>query len=143
MLSKGWGRGLLGFFGMCWAMALTCILMAVAPGYASGLDEIMLGGLPPGTWRATYLTTFVLFTFLPVLVAQDVATTSSSCDILMTKINVARRKHGPEANLVITWLESSLKELVRISLKRALCCVFLLLTSCLVLFRIEGKGSAS
>ena len=62
---------------------------------------------------------FVTFAFLPVLVAQDVATTSSCCDILMAEINEARQRHGPEANDVITWLESSLKNLVRLRPSRA------------------------
>ena len=53
-------------------------------------------------------------TFLPVLLAKDVATTSSYCDILMDEINQARQRLGPEANEVITWLESSLKNLVRL-----------------------------
>ena len=55
----------------------------------------------------------LLFTFLPVLATTDVATTSSCCDLLMDEINQARQRLGPEANEVITWLESSLNNLVR------------------------------
>jgi len=120
LLSEGWGRGLLGFFGMCWGIALGHFLNAINDAYVSGMDEGMLGGLPDGTWRGVFLTLGVIFSFLPVLVAQDVATTSSCCDILMAEINEARQRHGPEANLVITWLESSLKNLVRLRSTRLL-----------------------
>ena len=51
---------------------------------------------------------------LSVLMAKDVATTSSTCDVLMDEINQTRQRLGPEANDVITWLESSLKNLVRL-----------------------------
>ena len=80
------------------------------------MDENTLGGLlPDGTWRGFFLSLMVVFTFLPVLATADVATTSSSCDLLMAEINQARQRLGPEANEVITWLESSLEKLVRSS----------------------------
>ena len=84
----------------------------------------------------------MIFSFLPVLVAQDVATTSSCCDILMAEINEARQRHGPEANLVITWLESSLKNLVRLPSSHRFF-VIACITTRLCMRRTAGKGSAS
>eukprot|EP01052_Picozoa_sp_SAG31_P049546 SAG31_NODE_10904_length_1085_cov_1.317444_2_plen_90_part_00 len=80
------------------------------------MDENVLGGLlPDGFWRGLFLSATVVFSFLPVLATADVATTSSCCDLLMDEINQARQRLGPEANDVITWLESSLEKLVRSS----------------------------
>eukprot|EP01045_Picozoa_sp_COSAG04_P023988 COSAG04_NODE_2934_length_3374_cov_1.368855_3_plen_376_part_00 len=120
LLSEGWGRGLLGFFGMCWGISLGCFLLAINDPYVAGMDEKLLGGLmPDGTWRALYLMLSTNYSFLPVLATIDVATTSSCCDLLMDEINQARQRLGPEANEVITWLESSLKNLVRLPPSRA------------------------
>ena len=75
----------------------------------------MGGLLPDGLWRGIFLSAAVVFTFLPVLATADVATTSSCCDLLMAEINQARQRLGPEANEVITWLESYLEKLGRSS----------------------------
>ena len=113
ILSQGWGRGLLGFIGFCWGLALCCFLLAINAPWATGMDAATVGAELEGTWRGLMVACVVVFSFVPVLVAQDVATTSSCCDILMAEINQARQRLGPEANEVITWLESSLNNLVR------------------------------
>ena len=51
--------------------------------------------------------------FLALLLAVDVATTSSRCDLLMDQLNAARIQHGPQHHIRISWLTTSLKELVR------------------------------
>ena len=80
----------------------------------------------------------ILFTFslsvVPLLLAMDLAHTSSACDAcvalchgaqpccsnetraarrLLEQINATRMKHGSEHNELITWLESCLKNLNR------------------------------
>ena len=50
---------------------------------------------------------------MPLLMAKDVAYTSTYCDLVMDELNEARAKHGPESHLKIQWLESTLKQLVR------------------------------
>lgn len=111
LLSEGWGRGLLGLIGFCWGIALACLFNSLNGPLLVGLDGLV--GID-GFNRFFQVALFVSFCFLPVLLALDVATTSSYCDILMDEINQARQRLGPEANEVITWLESSLKNLVRL-----------------------------
>ena len=107
---------MLGFIGFCWGLTVAVFLGIVNQPFCAGLDENMFGGLlPDGISRALFLSLMVFFAFLPVLATIDVATTSSCCDLLMDEINQARQRHGPEANDVITWLESSLEKLVRSS----------------------------
>ena len=120
-------------------MALCCFLLAINAPWATGMDAATVGAEFEGTWRGLMVAFVVACSFVPVLVAQDVATTSSCCDILMAEINQARQRLGPEANEVITWLESSLEKLVRSTVM--ILAVKWLSDSCLR--RIAGKGSAS
>ena len=138
LLSQGWGRGLLGFVGFFWGIALACLFICFNGPLLAGFDAIV--GVN-GLWRPAMMAMTASCSLVPVLMAKDVATTSSTCDVLMDEINRTRQRLGPEANEVITWLESSLKNLVRlpqISLLR-----FAALRRAHALCRIAGKGSAS
>ena len=56
-MSEGWGRGLLGFIGICWALALSCVLHSFDDVFCAGMDENILGGLlPDGLWRGIFLS---------------------------------------------------------------------------------------
>jgi len=69
--------------------------------------------MPRGFALVFYITLTTLFTALPLLMAKDVAHTSTYCDLVIDELNEARAKHGPESHLKIQWLESTLKQLVR------------------------------
>ena len=58
------------------------------------------------------LVTTTICAFLPLLLARNIATTSSYCDLLMAELNEARIKHGPVSHHKIRWLETALKQLV-------------------------------
>ena len=48
---------------------------------------------------------------LGLLLAVDLATTSSRCDLLMDELNNAGIRNGPEQHLTIDWLEIRLRRL--------------------------------
>ena len=53
----------------------------------------------------------VLCVVIALLLAKDLASTSSRCDLLVGELNAARMRHGADAAPRYTWLIDSLKEL--------------------------------
>ena len=72
-------------------------------------------GSAPGTERNGWLVNAAVFVSLPFGLAMDVAHTSSWCDFLVERLNEARAKFGPGSDLKITWLETTLRRLVRVA----------------------------
>ena len=79
---------------------------------------------PPGTQRNVALVATAIYIMLPLLLALDVAATSTYCDLLVERLNDMRAKHGPESDDKITWLETTLLRLVRLRfLLRSFICI--------------------
>ena len=107
-LSAGWGMGLAGFttlmFG--WFGAMFCMFInkpyfaAIA---ATGADSVL---------RQELIVFMMVFTSCaPLLIANDVAQTSSCCDLLLSKLNDLGIKHGEGCHARIDWLETRLRRL--------------------------------
>lgn len=109
-LSQGWGGGLLAGGGLLCLGGLSLFAVAINTEHCDAMDTVK--GLPPGTTRNKRLAVAALFPFAALLLARDVATTSSRCDLLMDQLNSARIKHGSEHHIRISWLTTSLKEMV-------------------------------
>ena len=116
LLSDGWSGGLAAFGTQLWLIALANFTMAINAPFCAGFDAIFwapLLGLPRGFSLIFFIVLTAVFTAMPLLMAKDVAHTSTYCDLVMDELNEARAKHGPEGHLKIQWLESTLKQLVR------------------------------
>jgi hypothetical protein len=115
LLSDGWSRGLAGLGTVNWVTALTLFTMAINAPFCDGTDAKFMAplGMPEGTMQVTLIVFVAILIPLPLLMAKDVAYTSTYCDLVMDELNEARTKHGPESHLKIRWLESALEKLVR------------------------------
>jgi hypothetical protein len=109
-LSDGWSGGLLGMSGFLGVFSLGMFMLAINAEYCAGVDR--LTGDAPGTYKHILLFLTGLFGTLALLLAKDLATTSSRCELLIDEINSARMKHGPASYINLSWLIDSLKELV-------------------------------
>ena len=110
VLSEGWSDGLIGFGGFFWLFALGYFTLAINVEWCAGMDAT--NSSPPGTQRNVALVATAIYIMLPLLLALDVAATSTYCDLLVERLNDMRAKHGPESDDKITWLETTLKQLV-------------------------------
>ena len=81
-------------------------MLAINAEYCAGVDR--LTGDPPGTYKHILLFLTGLFGTLALLLAKDLATTSSRCELLVDEINSARMKHGPASHINLSWLIDSL-----------------------------------
>jgi hypothetical protein len=110
-LSRGYGRGLLAigcslvFFGV----TFFCHGINVEMNQARDARE----GHSPGFTRNRQLAMATFPPFLALLLARDLATTSSRCDLLMDHLNDADIKHGVQHHPKIDWLTVTLQRLVR------------------------------
>ena len=71
----------------------------------------MYKGLEKGFLTRFWSNMTVLCVVIALLLAKDLASTSSRCDLLVGELNAARMRHGPDAAPRFTWLIDSLKEL--------------------------------
>lgn len=110
-LSEGYGPGLLGLGSTCCLFGLAFFCNAINAEMSAASDQS--NGNPPGTHRDRTLMLAVAPPFLALLLARDLATTSSYCDLLMDKLNDADIAHGVEHHDKIDWLTITLKRLVR------------------------------
>ena len=111
LLSEGWSSGLLGMSGFLGVFALGMFMLAINAEYCAGVDK--LSGNAPGSYKHILLVLTGLFGSCALLLAKDLASTSSRCEQLVDELNTARIKTGPDLYLQQTWLIESLKELVR------------------------------
>ena len=116
LLSDGWSGGLAGFGGFFWLAALCWFTIAINVPFCEGFDAAK--GSPPGTQRTICLVLTAIGTALPFMLALDIAATSTWCDTLMAELNDARANHGPGSHLKIQWLETTLRQLVRLRLSQ-------------------------
>lgn len=91
-LSHGWSSGLLGLSGLMGLLSVALFTMAINLEYTSGLDAVL--EKPPGRVASEFAISALFLAFLPLLLALDLATTSSRCDLLMDTLNQARINHG-------------------------------------------------
>jgi hypothetical protein len=117
LLSRGWAGGLVGFGGFFWGMALGLFTSAINLPYHEAMEAA--NGEVAVTNRHTYKTSYMMYTLvfamLPLLLAKDLANTSTCCDNLMAELNEVRAKYGTESHFKIQCLETTLKQLVRSS----------------------------
>ena len=109
MSSDGFGPGLLGFLMGIFAGTVGMFANALND-EANALSEAEKG-LSPGTVTKTQFATASAIPLLGLLLAMDLATTSSRCDLLMDELNNAGIRNGPEQHLTIDWLEIRLRRL--------------------------------
>lgn len=114
LLSYGWSGGLAGVGGSCWFMALTGFAQVINAPLMRGWDTSL--GESPGTSFRNNVLSMAIMSLLPFVLAMDIADTSTWCDKLMDELNDARINYGLESHLKIRWLETSLKQLVRLLL---------------------------
>ena len=68
-------------------------------------------GWSPGVQQKSAFAMAMISPFFGLLLAKDLATTSSRCDLLMDDLNNAGIRNGPEQHLTIDWLEIRLRRL--------------------------------
>eukprot|EP01045_Picozoa_sp_COSAG04_P012751 COSAG04_NODE_871_length_9717_cov_4.356831_8_plen_386_part_00 len=108
-LSGGWGSGLLGTCGWLVLFALFNFVNAINYEWTSGVDAAQ--GDAPGTNRHIGLGGVVPLVLLALLLARDLASTTSRCDDLRAQLNHADIKHGAEHHQKIDWLFVTLQRL--------------------------------
>lgn len=90
-LSRGWGPGFLGLGLSCWLMALGYFSKAINKPRS---DMVMIANnQPPNLDRNFQIGNTVIWSLLPLLLALDVAKTSTRCDQLMDQLNAVRIKY--------------------------------------------------
>jgi hypothetical protein len=109
-LSDGWSDGLAGLIGMSGCFSLSFFVKALDEPWLTGIDEAQ--GWSTGNQRYAMLGYTAIWGVLPILVAQDLANTSSFCDILMAELNEARKRFGVDSHLKLRWLETTYTQLV-------------------------------
>eukprot|EP01052_Picozoa_sp_SAG31_P048109 SAG31_NODE_9920_length_1210_cov_1.189919_1_plen_331_part_10 len=77
-LSRGWSSGLLGLGAFLGLNGLGWFINVMNPEWTDGQDSS--NGWAPGTTRTICLSWTVFCVFLPLLLATNIATTSSRCD---------------------------------------------------------------
>ena len=107
-LSAGWGGGLLGMGGCMCLFGLGFFVSALNSEACDGADA--LHNREPGYTRNSIVAMATVPVCLALLLALDLATTSSRCDFLMVELNAARIKHGPEHDGRITWAHDLARE---------------------------------
>lgn len=90
LLSAGWSGGLIGISLTSWCMAFSFFCKVVNWEYFEAADA-----LHGDNRRLQFILNFVFFVSLPLLLAYDVAQTSSSCDALMDALNSVRLSACP------------------------------------------------
>ena len=97
-LSGAWGSGLVGTSGSLLLVALWEFVNAVNLEWVSGVDAAQ--GLSPGTLskRHQSLGWSIFWTVLALLLALDLASTTSRCDLLRAQLNHADIKHAQANN---------------------------------------------
>ena len=110
-LSRGWSSGLLGLGAGLGVYGLGWFTLAINSQFCSGVDTIQPWA--GGNTQGILLVISAFCPFLALLLASDLATTSSRCDLLMRELNTCGLRHGPEYHLMVEWLEVRLQRLVR------------------------------
>ena len=108
-VSEGWGRGLFGLALSFWGMALGIFANVVNAPYLAAHDSDYG---PDGTLHR-YLLIIAIVAAIPVLLAADIAATSSRCDLLSDSLNAVAISHGPECHLRLDYLETRLRRMNR------------------------------
>eukprot|EP01045_Picozoa_sp_COSAG04_P005927 COSAG04_NODE_283_length_18154_cov_432.957020_5_plen_406_part_00 len=108
-LSAGWGSGLLGMSGGLLLSALARFVLAINADYCNGVDAAE--GFGRGTTRHMQLSQSALYLAMALLLARDLASATSRCDLLRAQINLVDIKHGAEHHQKIDWLFVTLQRL--------------------------------
>jgi len=108
-VSEGWGRGLFGLALSFWGMALGIFANVVNAPYMAAHDS----DYGPGGTLHRYLLIITIMAAIPVLLAADIAATSSRCDLLSDSLNAVAISHGPECHLRLDYLETRLRRMNR------------------------------
>lgn len=109
-LSVGWGRGLFGVCAFFGTQGVSHLALALSSEWCAGADRNQYPG-PFGGWRNNEMLFVAICSLLPLLIAMDLASTSSMCDILMDELNDAGMRHGFENDPKIDWVVRMLSRL--------------------------------
>ena len=107
-LSHGWSLGLAGISVMIGSVALSSLASLVNQPYH---DARIASNSEVGHTKTGNILLMVLWFVAPLVIAGDVAQTSSCCDQLMDKLNYLGIKHGEKHHGRIDWLETRLRRL--------------------------------
>ncbi len=110
-LSTGWGNGLLGFCAFCFSMCVSQLALMLSSEWCAGADQHQQAMAVLGSWRNNLMFFVVVLALMPLLLAVDLATTSSLCDQLLEELNSAGIRHGVEHYPTIDWILQSLERL--------------------------------
>lgn len=110
-LSAGWGNGLLGFCMFCFLMCVSQLALMLDSEWCAGADQHQQAMAVLGSWRNMMMFFVVALALMPLLLAMDLATTSSLCDKLLEELNSAGIRHGVERYPTIDWILHSLERL--------------------------------
>lgn len=107
------GDGLAALSGFATFSALGFFCLAVDTSANDIIDQ--QHGNPSGTQSARYLVIMTGLLAVPFMVALDIATTSSFCELLLDQLNNVAMDAGPDNSKHIAWLETRLQQTVRTS----------------------------
>jgi len=95
LLADGWAPGLLTAVVFFWSWALSHLTLAINTAVMEGQDiyKEQSGILRQRNQELLFMTIAVFF---PLLIALDVATTSTWCDVLIEQLNTAGIIHSPK-----------------------------------------------
>ena len=110
-LSAGFGPGLLGLAAGLLTAALAAFTWAINAEMCDSLDA--KAGAPPGFHRSVYFGAAACIALFPLLLASDLAETSSRCDMLVDTLNDAAIEHRAQRGSILEMI-SCLRGLVRI-----------------------------
>ena len=70
-------------------------------------------GRDPGSTRNIFMLALILLAMIPVLLAGDIAATSSRCDMLSDSLNAVAVSNDPASHLKVDFLETRLRRMNR------------------------------
>ena len=95
----------------CWSSAFGFLCNALNGAYCQGMDE--LRDAVPGTNQRYNLVVTCVLLPLPILLALDVAATSSRCDLLTDALNQVAISYGESCHLRVDYLLGTLHRINR------------------------------
>ena len=116
-LLSAFGNGLAAISGFVGFTALGFFCLALNTSANDIIDQ--QNGNPSGTQTTVYLVIMAGLLSVPFMVALDIATTSSFCELLLDQLNNVAIDAGPDNSKHISWLETRLRQTVRTSLQPA------------------------
>ena len=113
--TDGWGRGLFGGSAFFWGGSLGWFanLHVLNTPYMYLEAHDISSGRDPGSTRNIFMLALILLAMIPILLAGDIAATSSRCDMLSDSLNAVAVSNDPASHLKVDFLETRLRRMNR------------------------------